>query len=41
MISEVCGRNSPVEQPGEYNPNWSCLIVTPLTFQGHLLPAQW
>ena len=40
MISEVCGYNSPVEQSGEYNPNWSYLIVTSLTFQGHLLPGQ-
>ena len=40
MISEVCGYNSPVEQSGEYNPNWSYLIVTSLTFQGHLLPIQ-
>ena len=39
-ISQVGGCNSPVEQSGEYNPNWSYLIVTSLTFQGHLLPAQ-
>ena len=40
MISEVGGCNSPVEQSGEYNPNWSYLIVTSLTFPGHLLPTQ-
>ena len=39
MISVVCGYNSHVEQSGEYNPNWSYLIVTSLTFQGHLLPT--
>ena len=39
MISEVCGCNSIVEQSGDYHPNWSYLIVTSLTFQGHLLTA--
>ena len=39
MISEVCGCNSPVEQSGEFNLNWSYLIVTSLTSQGQLLPS--
>ena len=38
MISEVCGCSSPVLQSGDYNPNWSHLIVISQTFRGHLLP---
>ena len=40
MISEVCGCNSPVQQPGEYKRNWSYLLVTSQTFQGHFLSTQ-
>ena len=40
IFSDVCGCHSPVEQSGEYNPNWSYLIVTSLPFKEQLLPAQ-
>ena len=40
MFSEVCGCNSPVKQSGEYNPNWSYLIVPSLKFQGYFSLTQ-